>query len=153
MNCKIELTSQELLLGAQCGVLRHVRALQAGYKPKHGAKEDTVWQIHVEGALGEMAFAKCMGWYWDASINTFKAPDIRNIQVRTRSKHAYELIIRKDDRNDVFVLVTGIAPCYTIRGWINGADGKQDKWLQTHGGREKAYFVPQSALHKIEDLG
>jgi hypothetical protein len=148
----VKLSQREMIIAAQVGAMRHISSLAKGLRDKHGCKLDAGWQVHIEGACGEMAFAKGIGLYWDAGVDTFKAPDVGLIQVRTRSKDYYELIVRKDDPDEIFVLVTGTAPCYTIRGWMNGKDAKQEKWLKGHGGREEAYFVPQSALSGINSL-
>lgn len=149
----LTLTSPEMMMASMVGCLRHISAVQAGLQDRHGAAAGG-WQLHIEGALGEMAVAKCLGRFWSGPINNFKDADIgRHIQVRTRSRHDYDLIVRRDDSDDdLFVLVTGIAPDYCVKGWIRGRDAKQDKWLSAHGGREPAFFVPQSALTAMERI-
>ena len=148
---KVTLTSAELMVGAVTGIMRHVSSLQKRRQDRHGFVGDG-WGIHVEGACGEMAFAKAMDRYWTASVNAFKGADVGdNIQVKTRSRHSYDLIVRKDDDPDhVFFLVTGLAPDYRVHGWIVGRDAMQNKWLQTYGGRPPAWFVPQDALHNLD---
>ena len=146
----IKLNENELMMAANVGVRRQVEALSKGLKNQHGALASKVWQNHIEGACGELAFAKAMNWYWNGSVNTFKLPDVGNAQVRTRSSHSFELIIRKNDTG-IFVLVTGMAPQYKVHGWFDSKDVKSI-WLQDYGGREKAYFVPQAELHPLESL-
>jgi hypothetical protein len=100
-----------------------------------------------------MAFAKAAGIYWDAAFDTFSKPDVGSFQVRTRSRSDYELLVRQCDADDErFVLVTGTMPEFSVRGWILGADAKQERWLRTHGGRPPAYFVPHSELQPIEKI-
>lgn len=108
---------------------------------------------HVMGAAGEIAVAKAMGLFWGGDVCTFKAPDIGNhIQVRTRSRHDWDLIVRPEDDDDaVFVLVTGSIADLHVRGWISGREAKKDRWLQQYGGRPCAYFVPQSALRGMHE--
>lgn len=146
----ITLTESELLLASSVGARRQAIAVIRGFADKYGSKRDCAWQNHIEGACGEMAFAKAMGWYWDGGVNTFKRPDVGQVQVRTRSKDDYELIIRKKEFG-VYVLVTGLAPKYKIRGWFK-SDDVREEWLKDHGGREAAYFIPTDKLYPIETI-
>lgn len=150
-NSSVTLTRYELDMAANVGVRRHVSAVTSGRKPTHGIDPSDGWRAHIEGACGELAVAKYLGKYWDGSVDTFRSmPDLGDIEIRTRSKDYYELIIREDDEpSKVYVLVTGIAPHYQVRGWIRGADARRDEWLQTHGGRPPAWFVPHEALTPI----
>lgn len=149
----VTLNSYELAQAGTTGLLRNIAALKRGYKNKN---ETANWQNHVEGACGEVAVAKLLGKYWGGSVNTFKEGgdlDATGWEVRTRSSHHYDLIIRKDDADDrVFILVTGNAPEYRVHGWILAADGKQPKWLKDYGGHGDAYFVPKDALRGLGDL-
>ena len=145
---KVTLTMSEVLMAATIGVMRQISALKRKLPDRHGCTKDVGWQVHIEGACGELAAAKAMGKFWDGGINTFKASDIgESIQVRTRSRHDFDLIVRSDDSDtDWFVLVTGVCPEYEVRGGIRGADAKMPEYLNTFGGREPAYFVPAGAL-------
>lgn len=148
---RVILTPAELLVAATVGVARHIQALKERRPDRHGARCDDGWSLHIEGAAGEMAAARAMGRYWDAPVGTYRVGgDIGELQVRTRSDPSYELLIRPNDRDsDVFVLVTGRAPYFTVHGWITGADAKQAQWVKTHGGRPPAYFVPHAALRPL----
>jgi hypothetical protein len=136
-------------MAASVGLRRQVSAISANRKDRHGLNPDDGWRVHIEGACGELAAAKFLGRYWDGSVDTFRSlPDLGNVEIRTRSKHSYDLIIRDDDDPQKFyVLVTGTAPFYRVRGWIKGENARKDEWKQTHGGREAAWFVPASALN------
>ena len=146
----IRLNENELIMAANVGVRRQAASLQKNLRDMHGADPSKGWLLHIEGACGELAFAKAMNWFWNGSVNTFKLPDVGNVQVRTRSKDNYELIIRKNDTG-VFVLVTGVAPRYEVHGWFNTLHVR-DEWLKDHGGREKAFFVPQAELYPLATL-
>ena len=150
----VKLTGSELYLAAQVGVARQMEAMRKGLPDKHGFDGIEGWTVHIEGAAGEVAVAKALGVYWNGSLNTFKSQaDVQRLEVRTRSKSYYELLIRPDDDSKaVFVLVTGRAPDFEVRGWIQGSEAKKDEWLQTYGGRPPAYFVPHDALHPISEL-
>jgi len=150
----VVLTWPELVIAAGIGMRRQIGALRKSLLNRHGLSEEDSWSAHVEGAAGEMAAARAMNRYYSGSVNTFKRDgDVGKIQVRTRSRHDYELLVRPEDRDgDVFVLVTGVAPAFNVVGWLLGRHAKQDQWLKQHGGRPPAYFVPHAQLHPIESL-
>jgi len=152
VNVTLEL--YELRLAAEVGMRRHLSAIHKGLDDAHGYNGDEGWTIHIEGAAGEMAFAKALNLYWAGTVDTFReGGDVGRIQVKTRSRHDYELLIRQHDRDeDDFVLVTGRSPDFTIRGWMNAAEAKREEWLQVYGGRPPAYFVPTSELNDISSL-
>lgn len=142
----------EVSRAALVGVSRNVEALRKGLQNSRPTSENE-WHIHILGALGECAFAKATGRYWSGSVNTFKSGgDIgKNIQVRTRSKHCYDLIVREGDKDcDVFVLVTGGPHEYEIRGWMSAEEAKQDKYRANYGQYGEAFFVPAKDLHPID---
>ena len=152
MSTSITLETHEVMLAAGVGVRRHVSALRGGLRDQHGFAGDG-WGVHVEGACGEMAVAKLLNLYWNGSVDTFKDfGDVGALQVRTRSRHHYDLIVRRNDRgSDRFVLVTGTCPNFVVRGYIAAGEAQSHpEWLQKYGDREPAFFVPQVALH---DLG
>lgn len=142
----------EAQLAASVGVARQLSALRQGLGNRFGYR-GAGWDIHVEGAGGEMAAAKALGLYWSGSVDTFKLPDVGTLQIRTRSRDNYDLIVRPGDADDeAFLLVTGSMPSYLVHGWMLGADAKREEWLKTYAARTPAYFVPQSALHPLEGL-
>lgn len=147
----VTLTPYEVQMGATVGLRRHLEALELRLPDRHGYQGDG-WGIHIEGALGELALAKYLGKYWDGSVNTFKRQgDVGQIQVRTRSRDDFELLVRPDDRDeDIFVLVVGQAPRYRVVGWIRGSEAKRPEWQQTYGQRPPAYFVPQASLKPLK---
>jgi hypothetical protein len=151
----VTLTEQELMMAAQCGCARNIASVLKGSKPAHGFnKDEGIWDIHINGACGEVAAAKYLGRYWSPTVNTYHAADLgKKLQVRTRSRHDWELNIRADDDPEHwFILVTGTAPTYNVRGWLPGREARIDAWLQNYGNRTPAWFVPQSALHDIDLL-
>lgn len=148
----VTLAWHEATMASDIGRMRHLAAIKAGLQDSHGYS-GLGWSEHIEGACGEMALAKYLGIYWDGSVNSFKANDLPGVQVKTRSRDDYELIVRPGDSDQSnFVLVTGKCPTYTVRGWIKGADAKRQEWLQDHGGRPPAYFVPHSSLLPIGEM-
>ena len=55
---QIKLSEAEIMYAAGVGVARQVENLEIGRIPAYGAGNMNNWQIHLEGALGEMALAK-----------------------------------------------------------------------------------------------
>jgi hypothetical protein len=151
---EVKLTLGELHMAAQIGTLRHIEALRKGLPDRYGFDGETGWTVHIEGAAGEIAVGKTLGIYWGGSVNTFKTEaDVGKLEVRTRSKDYYELLIRDSDSSDsAYVLVTGKAPTYNVVGWIFGKDAKQPQWKKEYGGRPAAYFVPHDSLLSIDIL-
>jgi hypothetical protein len=151
---EVTLTPEEMYMAHTAAGLRHIESILSARPDRHGAanSEDRLG-IHFEGACGELAFAKARDLYWGGTVNAFKGPDLgRNIQVRTRSNHDWDLIVRSDDSDlDWFVLVTGRAPRFRIHGCIRGHDAKRPEWVKDHGGHGEAYFVPQPALRLFEE--
>lgn len=148
---EVVLTDYEIRQAAHAGVDRQVQALVKGLPDRHGF-QGSGWDVHIDGALGELAVAKALNRFWSASVGTFKTGgDVGSIQVRCRSRHDYELLVRDTDPDDAaFILVTGRAPTFRVHGWIYGRDAKRPEWRQTHGNRPPAYFVPHSALQSLE---
>lgn len=150
---EVTLTWREVEWAARVGALRQIEAMRQGLE--HIAGFDGLgWDIHVEGAAGELAFAKATDRYWDGSVNTFKeGGDVGAYQVRTRSRHVYDLLVRPDDSDiQAYVLVTGTVPAFQVHGWMLGADAKRPEFLQTYANRPKAYFVPKGNLYTLELL-
>ena len=146
----IDLTETELEIAALVATKRQASNLCKRRPDAHGAKPDAGWSLHIEGACGEMAVAKWAGKYWNGAIGDLKADDVGKLQVRTRSNHAYDLIVHRSDPDDrAFVLVTGLAPHFILRGWIWGRDAKRDEWWRDPAGGRPAFFVPQAALRPM----
>lgn len=142
----------EVSRAALVGVSRNVEAMRKGCVNRLAINDE--WSAHILGALGEAAFAKATNRYWSGSVNTFKAADVGdNIQIRTRSKHSYDLIVRDGDRDDdVYVLVTGGPNDFTLHGWMRCGDAKRPQFKANYGNYGEAYFVPKSALHPMDPL-
>lgn len=149
----IQLSAKDVAWGEHVGLTRHLESVAKGRANAHGLSDDfgIGLEKHRNGACGELAFCRVRGLEWEASVGTFKDPDVDGIwQVRTRSEAWYDLIIRNDDAgNDLFVLVTGQRPHFTVHGYLLGREGKQPRFVRRYGGRPAAYFVPQNQLHRL----
>lgn len=149
---RVILTWHEAAMASDIGRLRQLSSVKSGRQDAHGY-QGAGWSEHIEGACGEMAVAKALGVYWNGSIDSFQADDLPGMQIKTRSRHDYELLVRPGDNDEsVFVLVTGQCPEYEIRGWIKGGDAKRQEWLRDYGGRPPAYFVPHDSLLSADQL-
>jgi len=146
----VTLTWHEVAMAAEVGKLRYLSAIKHNRRGRPGY-EGGRWTEHIEGAAGEYAVAKFLGIHWDGSVDAFQRADVGRLEVRTRSRHDWDLIVRQDDADDSpFVLVTGQAPEYRVRGWIRGGEAKRPEWLRDHGHHGPAWFVPAAALRDIE---
>ena len=141
----IKLTLAEMQIAAQVGIQRQIQNLKNGAVPAYGAGSKNDWQLHVEGALGEMALAKHLGVYWDGK-GEMRAPDVGNIDVRTRSKHSYDLIVHDRDDDDRYIyLLTGGNGQYRFTADI--CTGRKARALLERSGRRQArLFRPPGPL-------
>lgn len=147
----LTLTEGEMAYAEQVAERRNSEAKRMKLADKHGYQGQG-GDVHLLGAAGEYAAAIALRRHWDGSVNTFKrGGDVGSYQIRTRSKPHYDLLVRKDDRpGDCFFLVIGEKPpTFEIAGWAWGRDAMMKNYLQTHGGREPAFFMPRSALRPI----
>ncbi len=146
---RVVLTSSEILQAALVGVMRQTANIRDGRSNAHGLPDGRDWQVHIEGALGECAFAKFMGLFWSGALGQLKADDVGLWQVRTNARTNGDLIIHERDANDrKFALVRGTAPHYDVVGWIFGKDGKrQEFWKDPTRKGRPAFFVPETALN------
>jgi hypothetical protein len=75
------------------------------------------------------------------------------IDVKTRSKSRYDLIVQKHENpSKRFVLVTIENQQTLLHGWCYGHEALQEQyWADPARGRP-AYFVPKEALRSIDEL-
>lgn len=146
----VTLEKAEVMQATFVAVERVMESIAKGHEHKPPLKpDDNVLALNIEGACGELAYAKARGIYYEPRVNTYKAPDFGDrVQIRTRTDHSYDLLIRDNDKPEhYYVLVTGTLPTYRIVGYILGADAMaQPAWRKNWGGRGEAWFVPQLAL-------
>lgn len=153
---EVVLSPSEFEVAATVGVRRQAEALRRNLPDKSGLKGASVrgkgrLDLHLMGACGEAAFAKAFDRFWGGSNLTFRSsPDVAGLEVRTRSRHDYELIVRGNDADDkAYVLVTcedDQLLAFWIRGWKLGRDAKREEWRKAHGGRDAEFFVPHVHL-------
>lgn len=122
--------------------------------PKAG---EEALRMHRIGCVGEMAVAKFLGA--EDSVFLDEAPvrgssDLPgNIDVKTRAKHGYDLLVQlDDDPNKVFFLVTYDGQTIQLCGWIKGMYAMSKKWVREYVRGRPCYSVPQKALNHPETL-
>jgi hypothetical protein len=78
------------------------------------------------------------------------ARDLENgLEVRQTDRPDGSLILHNADPSGIYVLVTGSLPSYRVVGWIGTEEGRILRWWRSEGVRYPAYFIPQSALHRM----
>jgi hypothetical protein len=153
MATEVTLTPAELACATTVAALRHYSAVSRGSRDGHGLGRQEGAECHFHGCCAEVAAARALGVYWPASVNSYGEPDLPpDWQVRGRSRHDYDLLVRPGDSDDHrFVLVTGAAPSLRVVGWCYGREAKRSEFKRAYGGRPEAFFVPASSLRSIED--
>jgi hypothetical protein len=117
---------------------------------------DKALEIHLLGAAGEVAVASYLGLkehLFKESEAKRGSDDLPGIDVKTRSKHKYDLIVQRNENPEKkFVLVTIEEQKTLIHGWCWGREAMQEQyWADPARGRP-AYFVCKEALHSIDTL-
>ena len=151
-------TEEERALAMQEGMRRQGVNAAKGLRGRNGG----AWQgnkalgIHLLGAAGEMAVGSVLGLkkhlYKEVEAKR-GSDDLPGIDVKTRSKHSYDLIVQKnEDPNKKFVLVTIEKGITLIHGWCWGREAMDEKfWADPARGRP-AYFMPKEHLHPMESI-
>lgn len=150
---QVDLTFVEIILAAHAGILRRVESLKKG-RSQNQAIKNNLWEIDVIGSIGELAFAKYMGFYWANPMGTFKLPDLPGYQVRSTNYSSGSLIVREgDNSNDYYVLaLTGSLPKVFLPGGIVGRKAKRTNISFLDPDRPGCYVVKQKDLEPLENL-
>ena len=117
---------------------------------------DKALEIHLLGAAGEMAVASYLGMkehLFKESEAKRGSDDLPGIDVKTRSKSCYDLIVQKNENpSKKFVLVTIENQQTLLHGWCYGHEAMQEQyWADPARGRP-AYFVGKDKLRSIDTL-
>ena len=117
---------------------------------------DKALEVHLLGAAGEMAVASYMGLkehlYAEKEARR-GSDDLPGMDIKTRSKHSYDLIVQKrEEPQKRFVLVTIQDQKTLLHGWCYGHEAMQERfWADPARGRP-AYFVGKEHLRSMETL-
>jgi len=112
--------------------------------------------IHLLGAAGEVAVASYLGMKEHLFKETEArrgSDDLPGMDIKTRSKHSYDLIVQKrEEPQKRFVLVTIQDQKTLLHGWCYGHEAMQERfWADPARGRP-AYFVGKEHLRPMETL-
>ena len=118
---------------------------------------DDALRMHILGAGGEMAVASFLGlkdFVFQETEATRGSCDLPfNIDVKTRSRHYYDLICLLDESEDkTLVLVTIQNQEIRLHGWLHAHQAKQKQWKKEHVPGRPCYFVPKNNLRSMEEL-
>ncbi len=156
---EICLTEEERALARKEGIRRQSINAAKGLRGRNGG----AWQgskaldIHLLGAAGEVAVASYLG----LKEHLFKETEAcrgsddlpGGIDVKTRSRHSYDLIVQKqEDPQKRFVLVTICGQQTLIWGWCYGREAMQERYWSDPARGRPAFFVPKERLHSIDTL-
>ena len=155
---KFIFTDEEREMARAEGFRRQAVNEAQGLRGRNGGawKGSKALDIHLLGAAGEVAVASYLG----LKEHLFKeteakrgSDDLPGIDVKTRSKASYDLIVqRQSDPNRKFVLVTIESQQTLIHGWCYGKDAMQNQFWKDPARGRPAYFVPKEHLHPIDTL-
>jgi hypothetical protein len=152
-------TEEERQQAVKEGLRRQEFNESKGLRGRNGGawKGSKALDIHLLGAAGEVAVASYLG----LKEHLFKETEAKRgsddlpggIDVKTRSKSRYDLIVQKqEDPKKVFVMVTIENQQTLLQGWCYGHEAmKEEYWADPARGRP-AYFVPKEALHSMDTL-
>jgi hypothetical protein len=151
----MQLTTQDLFIAAQAGILRHISAIARDRPERYGVPPGDRWGVNIEACISEYLVAQVTNRSWRPFVavpGDLPADVGLDIQVRhTHHLHGSLIFYEKDSKDQIYVLVVGSHIKQKIAGWIIGRDGmRQEFWK--HDAREPGYFVPQSALRPISEL-
>jgi len=151
----IKLGYGQLSMASHVAVMRRASNMLKQIAPKHGATNgEGSWEIDINGCCAELAVARYLNLFWCGALNNFRARDVGGlVDVRSRSKHHYQLILHPDDPDDVpFVLVWAHPPDFELTGWLLAREGKQQEFWSDPAGGRPAFFVPKERLHPMAAL-
>jgi hypothetical protein len=151
-------SEEERSLAMEEGMRRQGVNEAKGLRGRNGGawKGSKALDIHLLGAAGEVAVASYLGMKEHLFKETEArrgSDDLPGIDVKTRSKHQYDLIVQKnEDACKKFVLVTIESQKTFLHGWCYGHEALQERfWADPARGRP-AYFVPKEVLRCMDTL-
>lgn len=155
---KFVFTEEERQQAMSEGLRRQSVNESKGLRGRNGGawKGGKALDIHLLGAAGEVAVASYLGlkeYLFKETEAKRGSDDLPGIDVKTRSKKGYDLIVQKnEDPGKKFVLVTIQDQETLIHGWCYGSEAMDQRfWADPARGRP-AYFVPKEVLRSIDTL-
>lgn len=154
---RVELTTRDLLVAANVGIARHIRAIQDNMGAVAGVNfmKPGTWESDIIGAMAELAVSYHFNLCWSGG-GGMEFPDVGNcIEVRSIQDPGHRLIVRGTDRylHLPYVLALYEIPRhFRLLGWIFGNDAKRIGSIESPNERAAAFWVEQKQLRPIDDL-
>jgi hypothetical protein len=152
---EVTLTKEELYLASMIGSRRRIECMFHGSKAHFETSDE--WTGNIEPCCAEIAVSRFLNKYWTggAFCGPDSKDDVDGKEVRLTKYDSGKLLIYPEDNPDArYVLVTGLAPKYYIRGWILGREaiskGKNHEWwIEPKSKLRESWWVPQKYLRDI----
>lgn len=157
---RVVLNKNERQLARYIGGMRSSTNRDRGIEDKKRSNKKGV-EIDTAGFAGELVVARLLNLYPDFGMEATNQADLtfrgHSIDVKTSKYPTARLLAppHKADKDyaDIFMLVTGEMPSFTVRGWIRGDElVTRDRLVEDFKGYGPAYVVPQSELHPLGKL-
>lgn len=159
MPVRISLSSEQLAAANAEAVRRQTENEAKGLRGRNRAPAvgEKALAMHRLGCIGEMTVAAYMGLqeyvYSDSTPIRNSADLPGELEVKTRAKHGYDLLVQIDgDPNKIYVLVTHEGRDTEIVGWIRGKDAMRKEWIKEYVRGRPCYAVKQSYLNTVDSL-
>lgn len=141
------------MLGSFVGYSRQLSNVSRGRIDRAECPKEGAWDVHVQGALAELALAKIINCFWSGNFDQLNKADVGAIEVRsTPLEHGCLLLREKDSSEAVFVLCVGRDANWRAVGWLPGIEGKIRGYWREPNNRPGCYMIPQTALYPMADL-
>ena len=129
-----------------------VRRLSAIYRNRTSRFAGADWSLDIDGALGEAVYAKEFNCYPTHAAPDYSGDNASGIEIRTTTRTNGRLFVHDNDHDDrPYVLITGVCPHYSIRGWLLGREAKDPRFWDSSL-PNPCYAIAQSDLRDPELL-
>jgi len=157
MAIEITLNRAEQVLAKYLAEERFKNARRKG-KPNQKVGDQPDWYTDLNGIGGEIAVAKKFNVYFDTELDSEELPEHdliingKKVDVKT-TKYSDGMLLatlkKKVDSVDIYVLVTGEFPVYTIKKWCLSEDLIDKKNIKNLG-KGDGYALDQDLLKDFE---
>ena len=144
--------------------MRYENAREKGFGKSDILEVTSYKSIDVDGVASEMAAAKILNVYYDIETD-FQASELpthylickgKTVDVKTTKYRTGRLIVmphKKNDQCDLYLLVVGSFPEYSVVGYATYDEIVQEEnWGDPFGRNKPAYFLDQYKLTPVEEL-
>lgn len=159
MTVQVLLTDEQVWLAKSEAARRQSQNERIGVRGRNRAPETgaEAMRMHFLGCIGEVVVADYLGLRDHLFSDDRPVRDSSDlpygIEVKTRKRHGYDLLIQLDaDPDKVYVLVTNEGYTAHIVGWALGRDVMRPTWVRELVRGRPCYVVPQAALNTADSL-